>query len=741
MLNLMTAVSGGGQSQTDEGYGILTNPSVSRAFFDWLTAGGDHLSTLSSFSDLSGNSRNLTSSPSGYTATAPKKFNYKTNNREVTNCFSARDGNPFWFATNTTNPIFATSHEVHMSFVYRGQNFIAPLCGINVGGVHQVHYITVDADGKISIYNKRSTNTTRKRSVSPVFTQGVQNTDIGNICYIRVRLNYTSGQEQMELYANGVNVATELVSGDAISSWNSSYSWTNNFSYSVGAVAGSASINITSSGKDYWIYRWACTNLLTQDQANKVAHTMMLQPSAGNDQVRFIGDFDRLPHATTTKEFKIGVYLTSAPGSNVNMSVTGDSELSISGSSLTFTSSDYNIPQMVKVTATLRKGYKAKTLTFSYSGGLTGSLQKTIRITESYSGATLPDGGTDYLLTDGYCSSMYETDGLTTGSDVDALEADLQSRIFKGSYPSGAPSVITPVTNFIITLGSAAAKNSLSFVQNDIDGYPWTNLIGDVTNSSRNNKLFVDFFGHSELGHQALYDAIKPLGYDYGLANLAVTGTNSTTNPTISGGAAAGHNQMFTGGLDRGSPVAYMPKCLFHFDKIRYLEWVITQRTIDEIYLCGVSGGAQSIGLLLPLITNPVLKSKITKVFLVRGFNSNREPGIGGDYEQGGPFYTESTGGAPASETNSGPRVIQLYRDWPTLKIMLADCRNRTVHHLTHQDDQTGGGRRFPERYELMMQQKALALGGSYNLFVNDNAAQSAHGYQADDIAYIVANL
>lgn len=730
MIGAFPVMSGSGAS-SDEGYAIL---SQGRWFFDFTTASGNHLSTLTSFTDLTGNGRNLTNSPSGYTATAPKKFDYKTAIKQTVKCFSPKDSNPFCFATNSSsvNSSLSSSHDLHFSFVYRGKGFIAPIAGINST---QIYYVQIETDGKISIFIKRSTNTTRVRSVAAVLNQSVQNTDIGGLVYLRIMPRFESGSEALRLQVNRCEVAMELVSGDALASWNPSYNWNNAFSFGIGAVLAAVNVNIGSTGKDYWIFRAACTAPLTDDQANKVAHTMMLQPTPGVGALRHIADYSYLPFCTTSKDFKDGLYWSTQPSANVTLTVTGDSEVSISGSPFTFTNSNYNTPQLLKVVATLRKGYEAKNLTFTWTStdpNFNGTEQKTIRITESYSGTNL-DFGSDYYVTDGYCSCLYETDNF--GNPQDIIN-DYVGRVFKGTTPTGTYQSSQTVTNFAgVNLVNANISVSTLYIfqETDIDGNTWSNQVLFAKNIQNNVGLFCDHFGHGETGHQAMFDAIVTTGCDFVIFNLANTGPNTTNNSTITQGSAAGHNQMFTGGLDRTS---YMPKRLFFGEKVRFLDYIVPLQSYgDRIFPCGLSGGGQTVGESL------LFESRFGVSFVVRGWNSNKIPGIGGDYEQGGSFYTESIGGTAASETNSGPRVIQLYRDLPTQHLMICGSIGRTVYYISHEDDQTGGGRRYPEIYKDQIAEIAAGFGGTIIHYVSNAVGESSHGYGTSDIAYIKARV
>lgn len=691
-----------------------------RAFFNFNTITSDHLTTITQYDDLTGNGYDLINAPSGYSSTSPKAFNYKFANRSGLKSVFVRDTNPLSFENATTNSLFSTSHEIHVTFLYRGQNFNCPIFGVNQS---EVYWSRILADMRLELYIKRATTTTLLRSTDPVFGQAIQNTDLGNLIYLRYRLNFSAGNEEAKTYINGVEIPMDLISGTAVSSWNSSYSWNNTNSFSFGAYAQSTNF-IGTTAKDYWFYKIAVTDLLTQSQANLVGQSFLNDPQDQDDDVQFIADFEKVNFCTISKTFKIGVFCKTTG----TVTIAGGSNITVSPTTLDFSSNE-TVPQLVEVVATKRYGFGERSLTFTKGSN---TFVKNIRITESYSGTTR-NFGSDYFLTDGYCICKRESDRRTY-AEVSSSMIDF---IFKGDYPSGNPesnsTISTSYSGVTLAHANLSSKTKYLFSEEDLDGWTYTNSVAWIRNSSPNNKLFIDFMGHGEAGHQSLYDDIMDLGYDYGIVDMGLIGSNTHNNPNIVSASWLAHNELYTTGVDRE---AYSGLRLHFFDKIRFLTWVLTQVAYDEIILCGVSGGGYSVGMLIPLITDNNVINKITKVFSVRGFCSQNHPGIGGDYEQGGDFYLENTNTGTVDETYSGPRVIQFFRDNPSLAIIQAASQVIEFHHMTHEDDQTGGGRRYPEIYE-----PELSMRGNYNLFVNDDAAQSTHGYQALDIQYILDNI
>jgi hypothetical protein len=685
-----------------------------RTFHDFTQLSGSHNSAITTSQDLTANNRDLLNNTGGY-STTPKVFDFRYPDLSRKNLLNVKSGGSMMFLNNTTNAIFSTSHEIHITLQYRGTGFVGYLFGVNST---QVLYGQIDTDGKVSLFIRRTGTTSRIRTVNPVFGASIQNTDIGGLVYLRFRLDF--GANQVKIYSNGVELPTELVSGTNPSTW-TSYTWNNIYSFAIGAFA--EAFQSVGTLKDMWFSRFAVTNLLSQDEANMVALSMLNGTGSGN--LRLIRQ-TLIPFCTQSKSYQIGVYLASPQ--NITIPLTAPANTSINVSELVFNTENYNVPQLIRITATDRRGFDPLTLTI-------GSAEIPFVITETYTGGVSPDVGTDYQLTDGYCAMLTEMDGLNTISDVNALRTTIQNFIFKGSYPTGGPNSTVPTTNYnSVTLGSHPIKNIHIFLENDLNGYEWESQVCHIRQASPNGKLFIDFFGHGpETGHQELYNAVMAAGgYDYAMISMPNTWGNSTDNPVVNG------HQMFGAGLDTDT---YSGKRLFHFEKIRFLSWIVTQYSYTEIHIAGLSGGAQSLSMTLPLLTDTNVISKLGKMFVCRGVCASRHVGGGGDYEAGPNFETEFTGGATATDGPSGPRVSQFYRENQSLKIILSNCVGRGQYHLMGHELDANGGKRYPEAYKAIMQTKASALGGAFYHFVSDAAGEGTHGYLTGDINYIINNL
>jgi hypothetical protein len=711
-----------------EGYDFLT--ANARTFHDFTQLSGAHAITITTSEDLTANNRDLTNNPGGlYTANTPTVFSYMFPSLDSEKSHYTFSNQPLLFGNNTTNSIFSTSHEIHIATAAKSKNFILRLFGVNST---QVHYAQIETDGKISLFIKRAASTTRLRSVNPVFTATVQNADLGNVIVLGFAYGFTAGSEYARMYINGVEIATELVSGTAVASWDSGYSWNNLYSFAVGAEA--SATNTTGNSKPHWNYKFAVTAPLTTDERNLVVHQMLNSaPQSGN--IVLLGE-SKMPFCTATKTYYCPVYLREAPASDVTITVTGDAGLvTITGSSLTFTSANYNTPQVVKIVGVTNQGYQPTDITFTATGGLSEVKTKEIIITESRTGTGGKDGS-DVYLTDGWNATRVEANAISISSVTDLRNAIIDT-LFKGDYPTGGPETTTTPTSYggvTLANANAGAKNRYKFSEQDENGDEYRNYVAHVRNTSPNNKLFFQFFGHGESYHQELYDQVIATGYDWAGACMAFAVENEEDSAAITASPSwLGHDQLYTGGIDTAT---FDARRLFLFDKIRFLEYIVTQHTYTKIVIAGVSGGGWMAMMIGTILQN------IDVIFADRGVNSYNHPESGSDFEQGPSFLTEFTGGATASEAVSGPRIVADYRTLGYLKRMILACGNGAdFHHISHELDPLGGANYIQIPIDLM-EAKATALGGGmYYQYINKNAGQSTHGFNTAERTYIIANL
>lgn len=374
-------------------------------------------------------------------------------------------------------------------------------------------------------------------------------------------------------------------------------------------------------------------------------------------------------------------------------------------------------------------GRKSFTVTVAATGGIVESKQFTVYLSEETEEVTRK--WTPYLyLIDGICNwrRQYPTFTLST---FEAKRTALKESIFGNDYPSGAPesTAESQASNSNGTTFNVASpiRRRLNFSEEDIEGYTWTKDCYWATNAAASDTLVIDFSGHGEVGHQDLYDAIYSAGYDFASARMPWIG--DTVNPDISG-TFGGHNSYLTA-LDRDG---YDARRLFFFDKVRMLDYILSQKSYTNVVLTGVSGGGYTASQFAAFYG-----AGITHVFIQRGTNSNglfeSEP----HYEEGPNLSTDWD-----NEGNVGPRVLAKLKihsrlDWP----MMAVASGAVVHHMTHPDDTVGSYRSWsPQVYGEDLTNYALnILGGSFSQFFNTEAGETTHGWQPTDIQYVLDNI
>lgn len=708
------------------GYDFLV--ANARTFHDFSQLSGAHGSTISTSEDLTANNRDLTNAPGGfYTPNTPTVFSYKYPNLESVKAHYAFNNQPLLFANNTTNGLYATSHEVHIALTAKSKNFILRVFGVDST---QVYYCQIETTGKVTVAIKRASTTTVQRSVDVIFTQTVQNGDLGSVICFGVGIDTGASTKYLKMYVNGCEIATELISGTAVSSWDNAYNWNNTFSSAVGAVA--AATNTTGNSKAHWNYQFTVTPILSQDNRNLVVHQMLkTEPQSG--KLILLAD-SMMPICTGNKTFYIGVYLSEQPPTDVTVSVTGDSSVTITGSSLTFTSLNYNVPQMVKIVGSANFGYVESDILFSYSGGFGGTKTHTVIVAQSRTGVGGKDGS-DVYLTDGWNSCRTEANAISIPSPSD-LRDSIKATLFKNDYPSGAPDTTTSVSAYAgITLTNVNVTGITNYMFRQLDeaGYQYDNNVGYARNVNPNNKLFIQLFGHGESFHQEMYNEIVPLGYDWAGACLAFSVANTENNPNLTGSPSwLAHDQLYTAGVDTAT---FDARKLFFHDKIRFLDFILGLHAYDEIIVAGVSGGGWAATIWASF------DPRITVTFNVRGCNSYNHPESGSDWEQGTNFLAENTGGSQAADGLYGPRNTADYRALGYLKRMAAICANGCDYHqISHELDPLGGSY-YIQIPKDIMDSKVASFGGGFYQYVNIDPSQATHGFNTNERAYIIANL
>jgi hypothetical protein len=334
--------------------------------------------------------------------------------------------------------------------------------------------------------------------------------------------------------------------------------------------------------------------------------------------------------------------------------------------------------------------------------------------------------------------SLYEKIGwrgeihIANESDIATKRTEIIDFVTNGNgFDSITPTVTSNYTGtncHIITRASITSYNTLdrwSFVKNDIDGFAWTNVVYYfTTHVTPINKLIIVCQGHISDEQSGISNSINRAlsdGYDVLYMAMPITSADNTeTNPTITSTSSNGHNQMFTGGLDR---VGYSPLELFFFEKTSSLSYLESQSIIyDNIYLAGNSGGAW-VGVIWGAMDERISKISLNRGVMPRSFRWNL---INTDYEQGGAYFNDDL---------DGPRLYTfLYNNTFMDFILMCTSNSRMVQAHTHISDTCCFKGNAQNVFTSELISIAASWGGVYGYILDTDPTRSLHAFSSYDI-------
>lgn len=705
--NIISVLMGGGASE---------HPTLK-----FLKENARALWTMEDGIDKTGNGYDLVGDTGVFTGGSVQVPNYKT--------FQSFDGRttPVAYCTSGNIPLLPAGHatllqgdhEFHFmtnsSYYFSTQYLFGVSVGVNL------YFLNVTNDGKLTFTIRSRVNfTTSVTTVDPHWT-GVGSDDRRNIAqkYIRLRIDYTLNT--IEMWINGGKVALTSPS-DSVVNWDPTY-----FSGANPFAIGSANVNNTTSNFQSTFFRnvgfCAVTDLLTSIEADAVTDYVMNRQ--GTDMK--VSSPDN-PVFSTKSRITLGVKMSTPPVGTVDVTISGTYITTINKTLTVQECTDGYAFSFFANDAT--HGFEPFDITVAAVG-------YNPVIIPAYISEDTKDINSQWTpmlnVLDGVTNWRYE---LPTFTDATAKRTALANDIFRdtsGGYPSGAPYAIltgqSTVNGITLNNANSSTKVSLEFRENDPDGYYWSSVIGWSQNSTPSTVLVIDHLGHGEPGHDLMYNAIINAGYDY--ANCALPYT--TNNPLITASFLTDrHNEILTGGIDR---IGYDARRLFIFDKIRGLDYILSQKTYTKIIFTGISGGGQ-MGILLG-----ALDTRYDKVFSYRGTGAQAQPYGKGDYEQGSlrlfDNLEDDIYGTPS------PRVAESLRNISRLDMMaLCGAGGREFHWLNHLTDDCCWKGYYPDIVKRQIEAKTTALGGSFFQHSFTDPATAHHGYYAsDDIAYLLSNI
>lgn len=439
-----------------------------------------------------------------------------------------------------------------------------------------------------------------------------------------------------------------------------------------------------------------------------------------------------------------GIVLDEAPSSDVTVSFNATNGYVTFSASLTFTTSNYNTPQAVTISATadgIVEGKKIETVVFTASGG-GYSATKSITL-------NICDAGLDRQFTAGFNWKRFIT--IDEVGDIATKRAAMIAYIFNGA---GLPTDDVPDTDvsyssgniFNDAYGGFTGYDSITkqtWVKADIDGYNWTQTTYHFINNSATKCVFVCRGHGSELYAVDIINELLANGFSVLYSGMPVTLTDNTeANPTVTLTGTSAHNSMKSGGLDR---VGYSPLELFFYDKISALNYLDTNFSYDEYYITGCSGGGWNSCLLMALterFSRGVHVRGIKPAYFYSAFiETNTWKGVltvtdetistARDYEQ----Y--------AGQSTSGTRVEDFYFNTCTFfdLFIMAGSGNRNNHYTYHAADTCCHNKFTFNLWKDYFKTFANNLGSGFDLTLETDVSYDDHGWNTNDRAIIATEF
>lgn len=436
-----------------------------------------------------------------------------------------------------------------------------------------------------------------------------------------------------------------------------------------------------------------------------------------------------------------GIVLDEVPSGDVTVSFSSANSYVTFSSSLTFTTSNYNTPQALTISATsngIVEGKKIDTITLTPSGGGYSSAK-------SFS-LDICDAGLDRQFVSGFNWKRFID--ITQVSDISTKRASLINYVFNGN---GLPTQDTPTTDAAHTSGAIfndafglfSGYDSITkqtWVKADVDGFNWTQTTYHFIKNTADVCVFVCRGHGSELYAVNVINQLLAAGFSVMYSGMPVTLTDNTElNPTVTSTGVSAHNSIKTGGLDR---VGYCPLELFFYDKISGLNYLDTNFSYTDYYITGCSGGGWTTSLLMAMterFSRGVHVRGIKPPYFYSGFFVSSQLGFltvtdesistARDYEQ----Y--------AGNTTSGARVEEFYFNTCTFfdLFIMAGSGNRVNHYTHHAADDCCHNKFTFNLWKDYFKTYANNLESGYDLTLETNASYINHGWNTNDRAIIAS--
>lgn len=330
---------------------------------------------------------------------------------------------------------------------------------------------------------------------------------------------------------------------------------------------------------------------------------------------------------TSNTSYKVGVCLSDAPSSSVTVTFASTLGKFTASASMTFTTANWSTPQTLTLTAVsdgVTDVVVMDTLTISAANGGYDGVTKVLTL-PVYDSVAWP-----YDLMFGY---DYWVDNVhVVNTETKRLEA-LAFIMNNNGLPSGYSSL----TSASYTGGMHGGVNTsnvtglvtcdrYTITWNDIDSFVWTHRTFLITQSGSHTKLLILVHSNDSYNDELAIEAGLAAGMDVLYTGVPVNGTNTETNPTVTGTFSTGWNQMVSGGLDR---VGYSPMELFFFDICISLNYIDDNYSYEVYGISGIHAGG------FVALVYGALDPRIDKSFPMRGLQPLPFDNVAGPYPLG----------------------------------------------------------------------------------------------------------
>lgn len=445
-------------------------------------------------------------------------------------------------------------------------------------------------------------------------------------------------------------------------------------------------------------------------------------------RVTILGRPDFSPARQSTSTVTFSVVLNELPSSDVTVSFTVGS-LFGAVSNLTFTTSNWNVPQSVTFTPVVSpSGFfganKEQVLLKAIGGGYNWF---------EYIDLYNLDSNSDYRLNQAH--PLFISSTLLQGQSIPTVRTNLIAEVFNGN---GLSTQDTPDAETIGYTGAMhqtnttaitgfSSVNKLTFNQVDRLGYNWYSISYHIFNSTPNGKLCFVHSGHgSESGHVNMIQDLLNGGYDVMYMAMPCVLDNTTDNPSITGSGVNAHNDIASSGLDNGT---WNPLFLFFDDKVKAMNYLKANYAYTAIGFTGCSGGG------LTAAWMGAVDERFDTIISLRGITNTESSFVFDDYEQGG---------GNSASTNlitvgfSAQQVVDTYKiASETDLFVMSGSSNRSVYQYHNIFDSC-----CHRGYDWQILRDIVTENiTNYHLTIDTNSAYSAHSFNVPDRALVLTAM